>query len=244
MAKPVFPVSIKRFLPLIALAAIALALWWSGLAEHLSWAELARRQAGMREFVAAWPALAPFVYVLTYTVFVALSLPQAVVITITGGLLFGTVAGGALAILGATLGATVLFLIARGAFGDALARKGGAGGGAFVTTLRDGLARDGFNYLLALRLVPAFPFWLVNLAAALGGMRLAPYFAATLIGIAPGTFVFASIGAGVGEVLATGGTPDLTVILSLPVLGPILGLAALSLLPIAWRRWRKTDARL
>lgn len=229
---------VKRLAPVLALVLLALILSWSGLTERLSWAELARQQAALRQLVADWPVLAPVVYVAVYAVFVALSLPQAVVITITGGLLFGATVGAALAILGATLGATILFLIARSAFGNSLASRGGA----FVTTVRDGLARDGFNYLLALRLVPAFPFWLVNLAAALGGMRLAPFFAATLIGIAPGTFVFASIGAGAGEVLAGGGTPDLSLILSLPVLGPLLGLALLSLLPVAWRRWRKPHA--
>jgi uncharacterized membrane protein YdjX (TVP38/TMEM64 family) len=106
------------------------------------------------------------------------------------------------------------------------------------------LARDGFNYLLSIRLVPLFPFWLVNLAAALGGVRPFPYVTATLIGIAPATFVFASIGAGIGDVLARGGRPDLSAILSWPVLCPLLGLAALSLLPVAWRRWRARDGRL
>ena len=90
--------------------------------------------------------------------------------------------------------------------------------------------------------MPAFPFWLVNLAAALSGMRLLPYAAATVLGIMPATFVYASIGAGLGDVLSTGGRPDLTVVFSPRVLGPLLGLAALSLLPVAWRRWKRPNA--
>jgi uncharacterized membrane protein YdjX (TVP38/TMEM64 family) len=229
---------VRRFLPLLILLAAIAALWVSGAADRLSWAELGQQQEALRGWVDARPVLSACLYVALYTAIVALSLPQAVVVTIAGGLLFGTLAGGALAILGATAGAVMIFLIARSAVGDALARRGGA----FLQTVRSGLQRDGFNYLLAVRLIPVFPFWLVNLAAALGGMRLLPYAAATLIGIAPGTFVFASIGAGIGSILATGGRPDLSVILSLPVLGPLIGLALLSLLPVAWRRWRKSDA--
>jgi len=228
----------KRALPLLLLVVLAVAAWASGVTDYLSWAELARQQATLRQAVADWPVLMPLAYIAIYAFFVALSLPQAVVVTITGGLLFGTLAGGALAVTGATIGAIILFLLAKSAFGTTMANRGGA----FLQKIREGLERDGFNYLLAIRLIPVFPFWLVNLAAALGGMRLGPYALATLIGIAPGTFVFASIGAGIGSVLATGGQPDLSIILSWPVLGPLLGLAALSLLPVAWRHWRKADA--
>ena len=229
---------LRRFLPLLVLAVAIGAIWASGIAGELSWAALARHQAGLLAWVDRCGPIAAVAYVLLYAAAVALSLPQAVVLTITGGLLFGTILGGALAVLGATIGAVALFLIARSALGDSLAAKGGP----FLQKLRDELHRDGFTYLLAIRLIPAFPFWLVNLAAALGGMRLLPYAAATLIGIAPGTFVFASIGAGVGEILATGGTPNLAVIFSWPILGPLVALAVLSLLPILWRRWRKDVA--
>lgn len=229
---------LRRVLPLLLLLVAFAALWLSGATDRLSWAELGRQQEALHDWVEASPLLAGGLYVALYTAVVALSLPQAVVVTIAGGLLFGTLVGGALAVTGATAGAVILFLIARSALGDNLSRRGGA----FLQTVRVGLQRDGFNYLLAIRLVPVFPFWLVNLGAALGGMRLLPYAVATLIGITPGTFVFASIGAGIGSILATGGRPDLSIVLSLPVLGPLLGLAVLSLLPIAWRRWRKSDA--
>jgi uncharacterized membrane protein YdjX (TVP38/TMEM64 family) len=105
--------------------------------------------------------------------------------------------------------------------------------------LREALRKDGFSYLLAIRLLPLFPFWLVNLAAAVSGMRLGPFALATLLGIIPATFVFSSIGAGVGSVLAAGGTPNLSIIFSLPVLGPLVGLAALSLAPVAWKKWKR-----
>jgi uncharacterized membrane protein YdjX (TVP38/TMEM64 family) len=229
---------LRRFLPLLLLAAVIIAIWVSGVADALNWATLAREQVRLRSWVDANQLLSAGIYVVAYAAVVALSLPQGAVMTISGGLLFGTIVGGTLAVFGATVGAIILFLIARSAFGDALAARGGR----FLQTVRDGLRRDGFTYLLAIRLVPAFPFWLVNLAAALGGMKLLPYAAATLIGIAPASFILASIGAGLHTVLATGGTPDLSVLFSLPVLGPLVGLALLSLLPVLWRRWSKRHA--
>ena len=107
--------------------------------------------------------------------------------------------------------------------------------------MRARLRRDGFRYLLAIRLIPLFPFWLVNLAAALCGMRLGSYVAATALGIVPVTAVLAWTGAGIGTLLAAGQRPDLSVVVSLPVLGPLIALAALSLLPLVWRR-RVADA--
>ncbi len=223
----------KRIVPLLVVALMIGLAWWSGLAETISWANLGRQQDALRHSVGQRPIVFGAAYVTVYATFVALSLPQAVVLTIAGGLLFGAVAGGALAVLAATIGAVLLFLLARSALGDALVRRGGR----LVQAARAGLERDGFHYLLAIRLIPVGPFWLVNLDAAAGGVRLLPYAAATLIGVAPGTFVFASVGAGIGDVLAAGGRPDLSIILTWPVLGPLLGLAALALLPVAWRRW-------
>jgi uncharacterized membrane protein YdjX (TVP38/TMEM64 family) len=108
--------------------------------------------------------------------------------------------------------------------------------------MRAELHHNGFLYLLSIRLVPLFPFWLVNLAAALAGMRLLPYFGATLLGIIPATIVYAAIGSGIGDVLAEGRRPDLSVIFSPGILGPLLGLAVLALLPIVWRHWKRANA--
>ena len=98
------------------------------------------------------------------------------------------------------------------------------------------MARDGFSYLLALRLLPLFPFWVVNLAAAVAGIHLRVFIPATFLGIAPASFVMSSIGAGVGTILAEGRTPDLSILFSPRILLPLLGLAVLSLLPAVLRR--------
>ncbi len=200
----------------------------------LSWAKLARHEEHLLGLVAAHPILSPLIYLLFYTIWVALSIPEAAVITLVGGLLFGTLLGGAMAVLGSTAGAVVLFLIARSAFADTMRRRAGA----FLERIRPRLHRDGFNYMLALRLFPT-PFWLVNLAAGVSGMRLVPFAAATLIGIMPATFVMAWIGAGAAGVLADGRAPGLGVLFSPRVLGPLVALAAISLLPVAWRSMRR-----
>ena len=229
---------LRRFWPIPLLLAMIGAVWVSGLPEWLNWTALARHQVMLATWVADHPAAAPAAYVATYAAAAALSLPEGAVLTVAGGLLFGTLLGGSLAVVGSTLGSIVLFLAARYHLADAMAARAGG----FFDRVRARLKRDGFSYLLALRLIPAFPFWLVNLAAALCGMRLLPYVAATLLGVIPATFIYASIGAGVGNLLAAGGEPNLAVLFSPAVLAPLIGLAALSLLPVAWRKWRRSDA--
>ncbi len=234
VSKSVLVRYLKPLLIGLVLAGLAYAAWRSGLGEALSWRGLARHQTRLLALVAEHPILAPVIYWLVYTAWVAISIPEAALVTVAGGLLFGTLLGGTIAVLGATAGAVVLFLVARSAFAATMRRRAGA----LLDRIRPGLHRDGFSYLLALRLVPA-PFWLVNLAAALAGMRLLPYTTATLVGIIPATFVLAWIGAGVGDVLAAGQSPDLGILFSARVLGPLAALAALALLPVAWRWLRR-----
>ncbi len=221
-----------RLWPLLLLALALLVAWRLGLTGLLSFPALARDRAELLRLVARYPLAAPVIYVVVYAVAVAVSVPGGAVLTAAGGLLFGIVLGGSLAVLGASLGAVALFLIAKSALRPLVLRYAGP----LAERLRPGIERDGFSYLLALRLIPAFPFWLVNLAPALLGMRLAPYAAATVLGILPATFVFASIGAGLSALLAAGKMADASLIFSPRVLGPLLGLALLSLLPVLWRR--------
>ena len=224
----------RRLLPLLAIALVVLAGWAMLPHGDAAWRYLGQHQAAWHGTVADRPALAALGYIVVYAAFVGVSLPAGGLLTVAGGLLFGAWRGGALAVLAASLGAVALFLLARTALGGVLARRAQP----LVERLRPGLDRDGFSWLLALRLIPVVPFWLTNLAPALLGMRLRPFVAATVLGIAPATFVLAGVGSGIGDVLAAGRAPDLSVILSAPVLLPLLGLAALALLPVGWRRWR------
>jgi uncharacterized membrane protein YdjX (TVP38/TMEM64 family) len=220
----------RRLVPLFVLLALAIAGFI--LLRGVGWDSLARHQGALTGWVGAHPVASAGLYLLAYILTAALSLPQATVLTVAGGLLFGTVLGGALTVTGATIGASILLLVVGSAFGKMLDRYRHR----IPAAVQDRLARDGFSYLLALRLVPLFPFWIVNLAAALAGIRLAVFFPATLLGIAPASFIMSSIGAGVGTILAEGRTPDLSLLFSARILLPLAGLALLSLLPALLRR--------
>lgn len=225
----------RRFAPLLLLL-LALALFVALGGHRLIGVDALRSHyAELRAFADANPALAALAYVAIYVFAVSISLPSAGLLSIAGGLLFGTWAGGALTVIAATIGATIVFLVARSALGAALAAKAGP----TLDRLRDGFNANSFNYLLVLRLVPAFPFWLVNVAAALLGMRLGPYVLGTALGIIPGTFVYCSVGAGAAAAIEAGGEIPLGGILLKPeILLPIAALVALSLLPVAIKWWR------
>jgi len=159
--------------------------------------------------------------------------PGGAILTIAGGFLFGLWPGLFYVVMGATIGATAVFLAARAGLGD-LARRAGPR----ASRLKEGFRADAFNYLLILRLIPIFPFWLVNLVAALAGMRLATYVLGTFLGIIPGSFVFVSLGTGMGDIVAAGRPPDLGIVFRPGVLLPIAGLAVLALMPVLYRRWQ------
>lgn len=226
--------TLRRLLPL-GLVGLALVLVLAtGAHEALSFENLHRHRGALLDLVAARPVAAALLYILLYALTVALSVPGALILTLAGGFLFGTVLATALVVVGATLGAVLLFLIARTALGEPLRARAGP----WLAKMAHGFNRDAFNYLLVLRLVPIFPFWLVNLVPALLGVRLSTFVLATAIGIVPGSLVYASVGAGLGAVFDRGGEPDLGLILEPRVLLPLLGLAALALAPVAWRRFK------
>ena len=226
--------TLKRLLPLGVLLAAVAAFFALGLHEHISFETLRENRQRLLAFVEARPVLAPLAYVLVYTVVVALSLPGAAVMTLAGGFLFGLWLGTACVVVGATLGATAVFLVARTALGDALRARAGP----WLRRMEDGFRENAFSYLLFLRLIPLFPFWLVNLVPAFLGVPLGTYVLATFLGIIPGSLVYTSVGNGLGAVFDRGETPDLGLIFEPHILGPILGLAALALLPVVYRRYK------
>ncbi|WP_448204053.1 TVP38/TMEM64 family protein [Azospirillum sp. sgz302134] len=220
--------------PLLLLAGLAVALAL-GLHRQLTLDALAVHRESLTRFVAEDGALAALAYVGLYALVVAFSVPGAMVLTLAGGFLFGTVAGTAYAVAGATAGAVAVFLAARSAFGGLLRAKAGP----WVGRLERGFRENAFSYTLFLRLVPLFPFWLVNLVPAVLGVPLGVYALATLVGIVPGALVYASVGNGLGAVLDAGGRPDLGLVFAPKVLLPLVGLGLLALLPVALKRWRR-----
>jgi len=228
---------IKRFGPLIVIALAVAAVIASGLADHLSLAELKERRDQLQGFVALHPALSFGLYILIYIAVVSLSLPGALVMTLSGGFLFGPWLGAAAAASGASLGAAVIFMVCRSAVGDSLRGKAGS----TISKIEEGVRRDAFSYILTLRLIPVMPFWLVNLAAGFVDIPLRTFLSATVLGILPGSLVYAGLGSGLGEVFASGQEPNLRVIFEPHVLLPLVGLGLLSLLPVVLRRFCKSE---
>jgi uncharacterized membrane protein YdjX (TVP38/TMEM64 family) len=177
---------------------VLLGLGYAGGVHHyLTLASIAEHRAALATYTSNHLLLSLLAFVAVYTVAVAVSFPGASILTILAGLLFGWLVGGIAAIVAATVGATIVFQIAKSSFGDVLAKKAGP----FLSRISAGFADDAFNYLLFLRLVPAFPFWLVNIAPALANVKLRTFIITTFVGIIPGTFAFAFVGAGLDSII-------------------------------------------
>ena len=224
--------SALRLLPLLALLIGLGAFFALGLQDRLSCAALRDNRAWLSDWVAAHRVLAVLGFMVIYAAAVALSIPGAAVLTVTGGFLFGTLAATAMVVVAATTGATILFLAARTAFRDLLQPRVGP----WLGKLQRGFAENEFSYLLSLRLVPLFPFFVVNLVPAFLGVRLRNFVAATFVGIIPGGLVFAYFGAGLGSLLDAGRDCSLDSVLTPRIVIALVCLALLALLPVVYKR--------
>jgi len=225
---------LKRLLPIIILV-LGLALFFIfDLGRFISIGVLAENYLAITGWVADNLLLAIAAYFALYTIAVAFSLPIASPLTLAGGAVLGYIAAPVI-ILAATLGALILFLAARGAFADALAKRCGP----FMAKISEGFHEQPFFWLLALRLIPLAPFWAVNIAPALLGMRTSSYVAATLIGITPGTTVYVAVGRGFDAVLVAGKAPDLSTLGDIRIIAPLVGLGVLALIPIVAKKFLK-----
>jgi len=187
----------KRMLPVVILAAVAALVVSQGWHKFLTLEHIAENRDLLKGYIEQNYLLALLAYLGIYIVVIALSLPGGVFLTLTGGFLFGWLVGGIATVIAATIGATIIFLIAKTSFGEPLAARAGPK----LDRLRAGFQDSALNYLLFLRLVPLFPFWLVNLAPALLGVGLGTYVLGTFIGIIPGTFAFSFAGVGLDSVI-------------------------------------------
>lgn len=223
---------IKRF-GLLAIMLVGMAVFfYFDLGQYLTFSALKVHRHQLLEFVQANMLLAVLIYMGLYIIVVALSLPGGAVMTITGGFLFGSVLGTVQVVIAATVGATILFLTARLALGDTLKKKAGP----WLKKLESGFNEDALNYILVLRLVPLFPFFVVNLVPAFLNVGTRVYILGTFIGIIPGTFVYASIGSGIGSVFEAGNEFSAKGLLTPDIVIALVGLGVLSLLPVLYKK--------
>ena len=249
---------IKRLWPLLLLlgaAGLILAMGWH---RYLTLEHLAANRESLRALIEGHMVMALAVFVALYAATIALSLPGGAVLTIAGGFLFGWLVGGIAAILAATLGATVVYLVAKSTLREFLVARAGPR----LRRFAEGFREDAFNYLLFLRLVPIFPFWLVNLAPGLLGVPFTTYVVTTLLGIIPGTFAFALAGNGLDSVIeaqqvahqsclakAGEGGPescpfglDPTALLTPELIAGLVALGLVSLIPVGLKWYRRRAA--
>ncbi|MCA8887513.1 MAG: VTT domain-containing protein [Parvularculaceae bacterium] len=228
---------VNRFAPLIVIAVAAAAVVASGLYKQLSLAALKEHYAGLSLFVEAHYLAALALFALVYIAVTALSVPGATFMSMLGGLFFGIWIGALVVVVAATTGAAIIFSAARTALGDSLRNRAGTA----IGKMEAGFRENAFSYLLLLRLIPLFPFFLVNIAPAMFGVSLRTFVAATFIGIIPGAFAIVSVGNGLDTVLATGGDAELSGMLLKPeIVTPIIALSLLALAPIIYKAARKT----
>ncbi len=226
---------IGRALPAGVLVTGLVLFFALGLNRYFGFETLQAHRSWLMGRVAELGPLAPLLFILLYAAVTAFSVPLGATLTIIAGFFFGTILAAGCAVIGGTMGAVAVFLAARTAFRDLLRAKAGLA----LQRMEAGFKKNAFNYLLVLRLIPIFPFWLVNLVPAFLGVPLRVYIIATFVGIIPGALVYASLGNGLGAVLDAGEQPDLYIAFEPEVLIPILALAVLALLPVVYKKLKR-----
>ena len=229
---------LRRLWPVLVLLAGLAGFFALGLDRYAGFAALKEHRQALLDLVHAntWAAAAG--YAAAYAICVAFSLPIAALMTVTAGFLFGQIVGSLVVMIGATVGAVAVFLAARTALGDSLRRRAGP----WLARMQDGFNENAFSYLLFLRLVPLFPFAVVNLVPALLGMKLRDYALATFIGIIPGSFVYTAVGTGLGSVFDSGGEFSARGILTPQLIAALAGLACLALAPVVYKKLKGRSA--
>jgi uncharacterized membrane protein YdjX (TVP38/TMEM64 family) len=211
----------------LAIGVAVAAFLYFDLSQFLSLQALKDNRDYLLSFTETHSAVAAVLFVLVYVAVTGLSLPGAVILTLAGGFLFGAVLGTLFVNLGATTGATLAFLVSRYLLRDWVERKFGK----WLGPVQQGFAQNAFSYLMTLRLIPLFPFFVVNLVSGLTRMNIGTYVAATALGIIPGSFVYAYAGRQLGTI------NSLKDIASPGVIGALVLLGLLALVPNLYKKW-------
>ena len=235
---------LKRFLPLIALAAVIVLIFAMGWNRYLSLDTLRDHGQTFRAFTAENYALSLLLLMLLFAVLTASVVPGVFFVTITAGYLFGPWVGGVSTSVAATAGALAVYAATRTALGDALREKAERDKG-LLKTVCAAIDKDTFWYVLASRLAVVVPFHMINVAAGIMAVRLAPYSIATVIGLLPAHIIYCWIGARLNTLLATDPNPDFQALFN-QFWAPMAGVFVLAVvLPFAlkatqaaWRRRR------
>lgn len=229
--------NIVKYLPILIILAGMAAIYFSGVYRYLSLDYLRIYHKSLKTFVEMHPIAVPIAFCLVYIISTALSVPGAVFLTLLGGYLFPQPFSTLYVVFSATCGATLIFLAARTALKDIMKKKAGP----FLQKMEKGFQENAVSYLLFLRFVPIFPFWLVNIAPAFFEVSLITFVWTTLVGIFPGTLVFTLAGGGLDKILENNQTFSISTIFNTQIKIALVLLGITALVPIIWKKFKKTD---
>jgi len=227
----------KRLLPLCILIIGLIAFFSLGLNDYFSFDKLKANRTALINWTQAHYLLALLIYMTSYIIAVAISLPGATFLTLVAGFLFGIWLGTIVVVVSATLGSLAIFLAVRFAFEPWFAKKTNR----WIAKMRNGFKRNAFQYLLFLRFIPLFPFWVVNIVPAILDVSITTYVITTFIGIIPGSLIYVFLGSGLGDVFDQNQAPHLDIIFTPSIFIPLLFLAILSLSPILYKSLKRKN---
>lgn len=227
----------QKYVPLLLIIIGMLLIYFTGLYQYFSFNTLKTYHKSLKAFVEMHPILVPLLFSLTYVAAAALSIPGAIFLTLLGGYLFPQPLSTILVVVSATCGATLIFLAARSAFKEVFREKAGP----FLRKMEKGFQENAANYLLFLRFVPLFPFWLVNIAPAFFDVSPYTFIWTTFLGIIPGTMVFTLAGAGLDQILASDQPFSFNAIFNTQIKIALILLGITALAPILFRKFKKAQ---
>ncbi|MCL5272567.1 MAG: VTT domain-containing protein [Gammaproteobacteria bacterium] len=225
---------LRRIWPLLFLLLLLIILFYFNVNQYLTFSSLQAHHQQLISWTNDHYLSAVLLFMVSYILCVAASVPGAIILTLTGGLLFGLLWGTFFVVISATIGSIIIFLTVKYAFSDLVAQRASG----WVKKMRKGFKHNAFSYLLVLRLMPVFPFWVINIVPALLGVKARTFITATFLGIIPGSLIYASVGNSLNHLFEQGQTPDLKVIFSPELFLPLSGLALLSLMPVFYKKFK------
>ena len=224
----------KKWIPIIVIVLLMIVAYFLGLPKYLTFESIQKHREIILTHIEAHPILMPLLFILLYIVVVALSLPGGTILTLLGGFFFGLPWAPVYVVIGATIGATLIFLAARTALGDFLKKKAGP----FIKKMEGGFQKNAASYLLFLRIIPLFPFWLINIAPAFFNVKTRTYIWTTFVGIIPGSYVYTQAGRGLSAIFEDGKEFSLESIFNIQMRIALIVLALFSLIPILVKKLR------
>ena len=220
-----------KFIALATFLLLIIVINFSGYFSFINLHLISTNYLSIVSFIESNYSLAKFFYILIYIFAVLLVMPGAWLLTFSGGFFFGWMMGSILTVIGATVGASILFTLSKSIFGKFMTKKITKNKG-LLNKFESNIEKNGFYFLLFMRLMPLFPFVFVNIAPAILGVRFLPYVISTFIGIIPATIVYSLLGSGASEAFITGNLLHIKDLISFKIILGLTGLSFLSLIPV------------